>query len=129
MARRASSSTNPVWFIAVAVLAAGAIAGGFMLKGTVSDPYRTLTVFPVADYMQNSNSLRGNSYKLEAVVGEQLRFIKSARLFSVEVNGEPVSLLVPQELRDVNIQKGQRFLFKVEVGDKGIVRALDARKV
>ena len=100
-----------------------------MLKGTVSDPYRTLTVFPVADYMQNSNSLRGNSYKLEAVVGEQLRFIKSARLFSVEVNGEPVSLLVPQELRDVNIQKGQRFLFKVEVGDKGIVRALDARKV
>ncbi len=129
MARRASSSTNPIWFIAVAVLAAGAIAGGFMLKGTASDPYRTLTVFPVADYMQNSNSLRGNSYKLEAVVGDQLRFVQSARLFSVEVNGSPVSLLVPQTLRDVNIQKGQRFLFKVEVGDKGIVRALDAKKV
>lgn len=100
-----------------------------MLKGTVSDPFRTLTVFPVADYMQNSNSLRGNSYKLEAVVGEQLRFIDSARLFSVEINGEPVSLLLPKELRDVNVQKGQRFLFKVEVGDKGIVKALDARKV
>lgn len=128
MARRASSSTNPVWFIALAVIALGAIAGGFILKGTVSDPFRTLSVFPVADYMQNSNSLRGNSYKLEAVVGEQLRFIQSARLFSVEVNGEPVSLLVPKELRDVNIQKGQRFLFKVEVGDKGIVRAIDARK-
>lgn len=128
MARRASSSTNPIWFIAIAVLAAGAIAGGFMLKGTVNDPYRTLSVFPVADYMQNSNSLRGNSYKMEAVVGDQLRFVNSARLFAVEVNGEPVSLLIPAELRDVNVQKGQRFLFKIEVGDKGILKALDAKK-
>jgi hypothetical protein len=66
---------------------------------------------------------------MEAVVGDQLRFVKSARLFSVEIGGEAVSLLVPAELRDVNIQKGQRFLFKVEVGDKGVLKALDAKKV
>ncbi len=128
MARRASASSNPVWFIVLAIIALVAIVGGFALKGRVSDPYRTLPAFPVGEYMQNSNSLRGNTYKLEAVVGEQLQFSASARLFSVEASGEPVALLVPAELREVNIQKGQRFIFKVEVGDKGVLKAIEARK-
>ncbi len=128
MARRASASTNPVWFIIVALIALVALIGAYVLKGRVSDPYRTLTAFPVADYMQNSNSLRGNTYKLEAVVGEQLQFSANARLFSVEASGEPVALLVPAALREVNIQKGQRFIFKIEVGDKGVIKALEAKK-
>jgi hypothetical protein len=32
-------------------------------------------------------------------------------------------------LRDVNVQKGQRLLFKVEVGDKGVLKALGLKKV
>ena len=128
MGRRASSSVNPAWFAIVAVVVVAAIAGGLALKGTVADPFRTLAVFPVADYLQNSNSLRGNVYKLDGVVSEQLGYVNNARLISIEVNGEPVSLIVPAELRDVNVQKGQRLLFKVEVGDKGILKALDVKK-
>jgi hypothetical protein len=45
------------------------------------------------------------------------------------VNGEPLSIIVPPELRDMNVQKGQRLLFKVEVGDKGVLKALDIKKV
>jgi hypothetical protein len=129
MARRASSSINPIWLIAAAIAIAGGIGGVLMFKGSVGDPFRTLTPFPVAEYMQNSNSLRGNTYKIECVVGEQLKYTNSERLFSVEVGGEPVGLLVPAELRGVNIQKGQRFLFRVEVGDKGVIRAVEAKKV
>ena len=129
MGRRASSSVNPAWFAIAAVVAVAVIAGGWALKGTVADPYRTLAPFPTADYLQNSNSLRGNTYKVDGVVGEQLHYSKSARLFSVEVNGEPVSIIIPAELRGENVQKGQRLLFKVEVGDKGVLKAVGVKKV
>ena len=61
MARRASSSINPAWFIAAALIIAAAVGAVLMFKGSVSDPFRTLPPFPVGDYMQNSNSLRGNT--------------------------------------------------------------------
>jgi len=128
MGRRASESINPAWFAIAALVVVAAIAGGWALKGTVTDPFRTLAPFPTADYLQNSNSLRGNVYKVDAVVGEQLHYSKSARLISVEVNGEPLSIIVPAELRDTNVQKGQRLMFKVEVGDKGVLKALEIKK-
>ena len=46
---------------------------------------------------------------------------------AVEVNGEPLGIIVPPELRDMNVQKGQRLLFKIEVSDKGILKALDIK--
>ena len=128
MGRRASESINPAWFAIAALVVVAAIGGGWALKGTVTDPFRTLAPFPTADYLQNSNSLRGNVYKVDAVVGEQLHYSKNARLISVEVNGEPLSIIVPAELRDTNVQKGQRLLFKVEVGDKGVLKALEIKK-
>ncbi len=130
MARRASSSAHPVWIlIAVAVLA-GAIAGGYLLFGRVNDPYRTLSALPAQDYLQNANSLRGNVYKLDATVLKQLEWSpKVGRLFSVEAaGGEVLGVLVPPEFGSVNIERGQRFLFKIEVGDKGILRAQDVKK-
>ena len=128
MARRASSSVNPWWLIAAAVALVAVVAVVLMLKDTVSDPFRALPAFPVKDYMENSNSLRGNVYRIDCVVGDQLHYAQGSRLFTVEVSGEPVSLLIPAELREINIQKGQRFLFKVEVGNKGILKAVEARK-
>ena len=128
MARRASSSINPMWLLAAALVLVVAVVGILLLKDQVSDPFRTLPPFPVSDYMQNSNSLRGNVYKVDCVIGDQLGYTQVGRLFAVEINGDPVSLLVPTELREINIQKGQRFLFKVEVRNDGVLRALEARK-
>ena len=39
-----------------------------------------------------------------------------------------LGVLVPPEFASVNIERGQRFLFKIEVGDKGILRAQDVKK-
>jgi hypothetical protein len=129
MARRASSSAHPVWMILTAVLIIGAVAGGYFLFGKASDPYRTLTPLPVADYLQNSNSLRGNVYKIDATVAQSLQWSPTAgRLFSVEVNGEMLPVLVPPQFNSVNIERGQRFFFKIEVGDRGILRAQDVKK-
>ncbi len=35
----------------------------------------------------------------------------------------------PASFNSLNIQKGQRYFFKVEVGEKGILRVQDIRKV
>lgn len=129
MARRASSSAHPAWMLAAVALVLVALAGGYFLFGRASDPYRGLTPLPVADYLQNSNSLRGNVYKLEATIAQSLAWSSnSGRLFSVEVNGDVLSILVPPQFNSVNIEKGQRFFFKIEVGDHGILRAQDVKK-
>jgi hypothetical protein len=110
-------------------LVVAALAGGYFLFGRTSDPYRTLTPLPIPDYLQNSNSLRGNVYKLDATVGQSLAWSPTVgRLFSVEANGEVLPVLVPPQFNSVNIERGQRFYFKVEVGDHGILHAQDVKK-
>jgi hypothetical protein len=131
MARRASSATNPAWFFAAALLIAGAIGVGWWIKARVSDPFRTLPALPVSEFMQNSNSLRGNTYKFSGVIGDQLGYNPSNRIFEVRVGGDamaPVPVLVPSNFNHLDLRKEQRFQFKVEVGDKGLLLAKDIQK-
>lgn len=130
MARRASSSAHPVWTLIAAVLVLAALAGGYLIFGKASDPYRTMTALPVADYLENSNSLRGNVYKLDGTVSKSLEFSPAnGRLFSVEVGPDLLPILVPPQFNSVNIERGQRFFFKIEVGDKGVLKAQDVKKI
>lgn len=130
MARRASKSSNPLWIalaLAALLLAAGA---GYVVYGRVSDPYRTMTLLPVRDYLENASSLRGNVYKLDGAVEKSLAWSSSAgRLFSVQVGAsDVVPVLVPPQFNQVNIERGQHFIFKVEVGEKGVLRVQDVKK-
>lgn len=132
MVRRASSSVNPWWVGGVIILVLAAMAGGWALYKNVSDPYRTLTPLDVSMYLDNANSLRGNVYKLNATVDTQLAWAPlEGRLYSVEVNGrnDILPVLIPAAFNSMNVQKGQRYFFKLEVGDKGILRVRDIRKV
>jgi hypothetical protein len=49
----------------------------------------------------------------------------------VEVNerNDILALLIPATFNSLNIQKGQHYFFKIEVGEKGILRVRDLRKV
>ena len=48
---------------------------------------------------------------------------------SIEVNGtERLPVLVPAEFNHVNIERGQRFFFKVGVEEKGVLRAQEVKK-
>lgn len=128
MPRRASSSAHPLWLLAAAVLVLAAVAGGFFIHSR-SDPFRTVAVLPVQDYLENSNSLRGNIYKLEATIAKSIDWSASAgRLFAVESNGEVVAVLVPAQFNQINIERGQRYVFKLEVADKGVLRVQEVRK-
>ncbi len=130
MARRASSSAHPLWILITVALFLGALGGGFFLYKSVSDPYRTMAVLPVKDYLENSNSLRGNSYKLDGSITAHIDSAPGVgRLFSVGLgNGDIVAVMVPPEFNHINIERGQRYLFKLEVSDKGLLQAKDVKK-
>lgn len=130
--RRASSSAHPLWFIIALILMGGLACGGYRVFSQLNDPFRTLTPFPVQSYLENSNALRGNVYRIDATVANQLRWSPSVgRLYSVEIDGsgDPVAVLIPMKFNSINIQKGQRFAFEIEVGEKGILRTRSLRKV
>lgn len=130
MARRASSSANPLWFVAAALLALCAIAGGFVMFNRSGDPYRAMTPLPVADYLENSNSLRGNTYKLDGTISQSIEWSPTAgRLFSVEAGADVLPILFPATLNHINLDRGQRYYFKIQVGDKGVLTAQDVKKI
>ena len=129
MARRASSSAHPIWILAAVLLSVSAVAGGYFIYGRVSDPFRTVTSLPVEDYLQNSNSLRGNVYKVEATISKSIDWSPTVgRLFAIDVGSDVLSVLVPPAFNHVNIERGQRYFFKIEVGEKGVLRAQDVKK-
>jgi hypothetical protein len=132
MARRASSSVSPALILGAIVVLGGVLAGGWFVYHTVSDPYRTLAPLDVSAYLDNANSLRGNTYKINATIANQLAWSqKSGRLYSVEVEnrGDILPVLIPAQFNNMNIQKGQRYDLKIEVGDKGILKVQDVHKV
>jgi len=133
MARRASTKPHAAWFLAVALLATAAIAGGYLLMSKINDPYRTLHSLDVLTYLENGNSLRGNTYRISGAIWDSLGWSPSAgRLFAIEVgtgrSGDLLPVLVPVSLNHVNLQKGQRFVFEVEVLEGGILRVKSLRK-
>ncbi|MBV9126685.1 MAG: hypothetical protein JO117_01225 [Verrucomicrobia bacterium] len=148
MARRASSKIRPLWLAVVAGALVLAVAGGVWLQGRGGDPYRTVAELDLKDYLENANSLRGNTYKIKGTVARSLGYSRAkGRLFSIEVaptagnggsgynnngsgngNADVLPILVPPELSYVNLQKGQRFTFRLEVGDGGVLKVLELRK-
>lgn len=131
MARRARSTPQVGLMVgALAVLLLVIALGGYFL-GATGTPYRTAPDFPVEEYLATSSSLRGNNYRLTGAVLNSIAWSPgSGRLISVEPAGSdsPIPVVIPAGLGEVNIQKGQRLHFLVEVRENGIVYAKDLTK-
>lgn len=133
MARRANSNVQPRWIIPVIAAIVVAVGLGIFWQNQGGEPFRTVPTLDVADYLNNANSLQGNVYKVKGVINQSLGHSHAkGRLFSVEVtNGsedEILPILVPPDLSYLNLQKGQRYIFQIEVNDQGILCAKDMRK-
>ena len=147
MARRAKTKTRPLWIVLTIGALLVAVAVGALLQNSGGDPYRTVPPLDMADYLNNANSLRGNVYKIKGQIMQSLGYSRArGRLFSVEVDGsdanggnnngngngtggkDVVPILVPAELSYLNLQKGQRYTFRLEVDEGGILKALDMKK-
>lgn len=130
MARRAQSGLKPAHIIAIAALLVGLIGGGWSLLNRGTDPMTGLTALSMEEYLESSNALSGNTYKVEGTIDNRLDSWKgSDRLFSVQVSegGTFVPVLVPSTL-DANIQRGQRYVFKVRVLENGVLEVLQLLK-
>jgi hypothetical protein len=129
MARRAQSSLPAGKIAVIAGAVVGLAALAYAVFGTAQDPFRTSSPFPVKDYLENANSLKGNTYRLEALVDKTLEVAPAVgRLFSVEAAGDMLPLLVPATLNGTNIERGQKLQFRVQVNEKGLLVASDIRK-
>lgn len=126
MARRSRKSFNPTWVaLACIFLVAGFGGAAFLFRGS-GESYRTTEELDVRSYLDNSNALRGNVYKIQGEVVNNLAWSPTAgRLIEISVNkgSDVVAVLVPNEFNHINIQKGQRFDFQLEVDEKGLLKA------
>ena len=47
----------------------------------------------------------------------------------MDVGADVLPILVPASLNHINLDRGQRYFFKIQVGDKGVLTAQDVKKV
>lgn len=133
VARRGKNSRLTFGIIAALVLILAAFIGSRLFVSAKSEPFRTVTSLDVRTYLENANSLRGNVYKIEGEVMNSLGWSPTqGRLIAVGVGSgsgsEVVAVLVTTNFNHVNIEKGQRFIFLLEVDNKGILRTKDMTK-
>ncbi len=123
MARRQKSSLQPLWIVLAAVLLVVAFLGSRLFQSTRSDPFRTVPSLDVPAYLDNANSLRGNTYKVVGEISNSLAWSPtSGRLIAVDVEDETLPVLVTAEFNAMNIQKGQKFLLVLEVDENGTLK-------
>lgn len=136
MARQRKSRGFPFLIVMVAAVLALAAVVVLMKQGGGGSSLRTVEELDPNLYYENANSLRGNTYRIDAEIDSSLGNSPSkGRLFSVRLKGSNKSgsavilpVLVPVELGTLTIQKGQHYLMKVKVGDNGLLVVEEARK-
>ena len=136
MSRHKKSRGLPPWLILLLLLIVGAVGYWSIGRGGSEASLRTTEQLDPALYYDNANSLRGNTYKIDAEIDSSLGNSPSkGRLFSVVLKqatrgGAPVVLpvLVPPALGSLTIQKGQHYLMKVKVVEDGLLKVEEARK-
>jgi hypothetical protein len=122
VARRKKSSIAPGLFAALGFVFLGLVLAWWFSAGNAG-PHRTLPELVVADYLEDSNTLRGNTYKVTGTVEESLAWSpEGGRLIAVATDGGIVPVLVTAEFNGMNIQKEQKLVLVVEVDEKGILR-------
>ena len=114
--------------VALALVFLGLVLAWWFSAGN-ADPHRTLPDLVVADYLENSDTLPGNTYKITGKVAESLAWSPdSGRLIAVATDSGIVPVLVTAEFNGMNIQKEQKLVLVVEVDEKGILRTREVDK-
>jgi hypothetical protein len=135
MPRRAKTSLHPLHLLGMAAAIVVIAGAGWFILSRKSETGGGGTDLSVVDFLQNSNALSNNSYKIEGTVRGRLdEDWKSSdgRLFSVEVEDggqvTPLPVWVPSKFNGTNIQRDQRFRFKVTVQANGVLEVTSLEK-
>jgi len=125
MARRASSSTKPALIIGIAVAVIAVIFGGKFLMSKKKESFSDMNPLAVQDLLDNGNSLRNNEYLIEGKIDERFfRDGNTSSVVSVRVKAdsgeEVVPVMIPEKFNNLNIEREQRYAFKVRFEQGGI---------
>lgn len=136
MPRRAQSGVRPAHWLGIMVILALIGGGGFALMNRATDPMTGITELSTNEFLEDASALSGNIYRLEGIVDDRLDKWRSAegRLFSVQISdgsstGAFVPIWVPPDYQGSNIQRGQRYSFKVRVQESGVLEVIELLKV
>ncbi len=134
MARRASSSTNPLLIVGIIAAVIAAIFVGRLMLTNKAPSFADATPLSVQELLENGNSLRSNEYLIEGKIDE--RFFRDGNTSSVisvrvktDSGEEVVPVVIPEKFNNVNIEREQRFAIKVEFEQGGIPVATDITRL
>ena len=134
MARRASSSTNPILIIGIVVAVVALIFGGKLFMSKKKKSFTDVDLLAVQDLLDNGNSLRNNEYLIEGKIDE--RFFRDGNTSSVvsvrmkaESSEEIVPVVIPAKFNKLNIEREQRYAFKLRFEQGGIPVATDISRL
>ena len=130
MARKSRKSSASPLLIGGMILGLVVVLAVAVFLGSRSEPFSTTPALDIPAYLENANSLRGNTYRLRAEILNSLAFSpNSGRLISVVAEENKVlPLLLPAEFNQTNIQRGQEFFFELTVDDKGLLQVVRITK-
>ena len=124
-----------VWIGLPAVAAAGAL----WWQKTIHDavPFKEIRAFEMDAYLERPSTLRGSSFTLRGTVHQTLASsIEAGRLILIMTLApkdstaapEPLPLQVPLAMLP-RMQTGRQFVFKVMVGEAGVLLVQDAAEI
>ena len=132
MSRRASSGINPVVLIGVIVAVVALFFGIKSLMGRKKVSFEGTPPLPVEDYMEHGNSLRNNEYVIDGVVDEQ-QVKDDGRVVFLKVKSSGaeynIPVKIPMDLKVQNIEREQRYSFKVRIEKQGVPVALEIARL
>ena len=97
----------------------------FFLFARVSDPYRSLEKLDVLSYVSSAKTFQGGTYQVEGNVEEVISTTTGkGKMVTMAISSPQgavlIPVLIPENLRKFNVEKGQ----KVRIKTKGIHQGL-----
>ncbi len=136
MSRRASSSLHPGMIIGIVVAIAALFFVGKSMFSKTQPGFRSMPKLTMTEVLENANSLRGNEYvvdgKIDSILGSD-ESRDGTRVVSLQVessgSSEFLGIEIPPELKSLNIEREQRYSFRVKFRQGGIAVANDIRRL
>lgn len=125
MARRASSSTNPLLLVGIGVAVIALVFSGKFLLSKKSESFGDAFPLDVKAFLEDGNAFRGDEFFIEGKIDEKLRWTPSnGQIVSIRVStpgGEEIlPIQIPDKFSKLNIDREQSYAFKIDIKDGGI---------
>ena len=126
MSRRAQKGINPMIIALTGIIIALIFVTIIFLLKTQKNSIRSVNKFNVNDYIKEGSTLLGTEGIVTGTVNEKLRWTTNrGEVISLRVEGinQLIPILIPPTFRDLNISIGDRFTFRIEVGNSEVLTA------